>query len=116
MAKLPIEELSRQPLVRGTSCFTDPDGNVGYKTEDVQVSALVRIAAALEQQTKILAEPNLLTLAEYSEVYTLLRDCREDYTKLYYNYDAVVAGKVFRLCELVEKLLSGVEKGAQNNG
>lgn len=52
--RLPIEELSRQPLVRGTSCFTTPDGYTGYKTEDVQVSALVRIAAALETQNKLL--------------------------------------------------------------
>lgn len=47
--KISIQDLSRQPLVRGTSCFTDPTGNVGYKNEDIQVSALVRIAAALER-------------------------------------------------------------------
>jgi hypothetical protein len=47
--RLSIEELSRQPLVRGTSAFTKPDGVTGYKTEDIQASALVRIAATLEQ-------------------------------------------------------------------
>lgn len=47
--KIAIQDLSRQPLVRGTSCFTDPTGNVGYKNEDIQASALVRIAAALER-------------------------------------------------------------------
>ncbi|WP_310391477.1 hypothetical protein [Hymenobacter sp.] len=52
--RLPIEELSRQPLVVGTTCFTDPSGNDGFKTEQVQASALVRIAAALESQTDLL--------------------------------------------------------------
>ena len=46
--RLPIEELSRQALIVGTVCFTDPTGNVGFKTDQVQASALVRIAAALE--------------------------------------------------------------------
>ncbi len=51
--KIAIQDLSRQPLVRGTSCFTDPTGNVGYKNEDIQVSALVRIAAALERLVEL---------------------------------------------------------------
>jgi hypothetical protein len=51
--KIAIQDLSRQPLVRGTSCFTDPTGNVGYKNEDIQASALVRIADALEQLVKL---------------------------------------------------------------
>ena len=46
--RLPIEELSRQPLLVGTTCFTDPTGMQGFKTDQVQASALVRIAAALE--------------------------------------------------------------------
>lgn len=52
--RLSIEDLSRQPLVVGTMCFTDPAGKVGYKTDQVQASALVRIAAALEAQTALL--------------------------------------------------------------
>ena len=52
--KLPIADLSRQPLVRGTSCFTDPSGTVGFKTEDIQTSALVRIADALEKQSELI--------------------------------------------------------------
>jgi hypothetical protein len=51
--KISIQDLSRQPLVRGTSCFTDPTGNVGYKNEDIQVSALVRIAASLERLVEL---------------------------------------------------------------
>ncbi len=51
--KISIQDLSRQPLVRGTSCFTDLTGNVGYKNEDIQVSALVRIAAALERLVEL---------------------------------------------------------------
>ena len=50
-SKLTLEELSRQPLVVGTMSFTDPTGTIGFKTEQLQVSALVRIAAALERQT-----------------------------------------------------------------
>jgi hypothetical protein len=49
MAKLPLEDISRQPMILGTTCLTDPSGNKGYKTEIVQASALVRIADALEQ-------------------------------------------------------------------
>jgi len=110
--KLSIQNLSRQPLVRGTSCFTDPSGNVGYKNEDLQVSALVRIADALEQQ----AEPNPLTLAEYGELHHLLTQAQPRLVA-----SLVVAGEpdesaqLVRLCELVQKLLSGVE-GGQPNG
>ncbi|HEX8659196.1 MAG TPA: hypothetical protein VF690_16775 [Hymenobacter sp.] len=52
--RLTIEEVSRQPLVNGTTCYTDPTGHEGYKNETLQVSALVRIAAALEAQTYLL--------------------------------------------------------------
>ncbi len=52
--RLTVEEVSRQPLILGTICFTDPSGTVGYKSEVVQASALVRIAAALEAQTELL--------------------------------------------------------------
>ena len=51
MAERPnLLELTRQPLVMGTSCITDASGAIGYKTEYVQASALLRIAQALEQQ------------------------------------------------------------------
>lgn len=70
MPKLPIEELSRQPLVLGTSCFTDPTGNVGYKTEDLKVSALVRIAAALERLVELSEfDDSRAFLAESVELY-----------------------------------------------
>ena len=45
---LDIAEFSRQPMIVGTICFTDPTGNKGYKTDQIQASALVRIANALE--------------------------------------------------------------------
>jgi hypothetical protein len=114
--KLSLQDLSRQPLVRGTSCFTDPSGNVGYKNEDLQVSALVRIAAALEEQTQALKEPNPLSLAEYGELHVLLTQAQPRLVA-----SLVVAGEpdesaqLVRLCELVQKLLSGLE-GGQPNG
>ena len=47
-------DLTRQPLIIGTSCITDATGNTGYKAEYVLASAQLRIAAALEAQTEIL--------------------------------------------------------------
>lgn len=109
--KISIQDLSRQPLVRGTSCFTDPSGNVGYKNEDLQVSALIRIAAALEQQ----AEPNPLSLAEYSELFLLATDCPRFHRHILVEYGEEEANRLTRLCTLVLKLLSGIE-GGQGNG
>lgn len=59
--KLSIQDLSRQPLIVGTSRFTDPTGNYGYSNESLQVSALVRIADALEAQLPL--APRLPDLA-----------------------------------------------------
>lgn len=57
MAKqdLSLQDLSRQALIVGTTRFTDPTGNVGYSTESLQVSALVRIADALEDKRRRVA-------------------------------------------------------------
>ena len=45
-----LADITRQALIIGTSCITDPTGNIGYKTEMVQASALIRIAESLERQ------------------------------------------------------------------
>lgn len=60
---LPIGDVSRQPLIKGTTRYTEPTGYVGFSNEDIQTSALVRIAAALETQTSIL----LATRAGFTE-------------------------------------------------
>jgi len=112
--KISIEDLSRQPLVRGTSCFTDPAGNVGYKNEDLQVSALVRIAAALEQQTELMKEPNPLSLFEYGELHGLVNTTRNFQPWILKAYGKAEAAKLLRFCDLVEKLLSGMEGGPSN--
>ena len=45
-----LAEVTRQALIIGTSCITDPTGHIGYKTDVVQASALIRIAESLERQ------------------------------------------------------------------
>lgn len=115
MTRPPIEEVSRQPLIRGTTCFTTPDGNTGFKTEDIQVSALVRIAAALE------ANANALTLLECGELVNLIQAFTKEYTKLGETYDSDFAHNMLRLCELTAKLLgqsslSALKGGAANGG
>ncbi|MVN76916.1 hypothetical protein GO988_11330 [Hymenobacter sp. HMF4947] len=57
--RLTIEELSRQPLILssidlGTRYFTDLSGKDIFNTDQVQASAMVRIAAALEAQTELM--------------------------------------------------------------
>jgi len=113
MAKqsLTLQDLSRQTLIVGTTRFTDLTGHTGYSNESLQVSALVRIADALEKQ----AEPNPLTLAEYGELYVLTQEVRCFQRTVEVEEGIPEGEKVVRLCELVEKLLSGIE-GGQRNG
>jgi hypothetical protein len=60
-SKLPtIQQLSTLPLVLGTSCFTNPEGTVGIKTEYIMASAAVRQASALERIAEALEQANEL--------------------------------------------------------
>ena len=62
MAERPnLLDLTRHPLVMGTSCITDATGSKGYKTEYVQISALLRIADALEQQSGMARKPTAVS-------------------------------------------------------
>jgi hypothetical protein len=54
LVKMTLADVSRQPMIIGTTSLTDPTGHKGYKTEYVQASALVRIADTLETQTDFL--------------------------------------------------------------
>jgi hypothetical protein len=63
MDKLSLQDLSRQALIVGTTRFTDPTGNIGYSNESLQVSALVRIAEALEAKPQRVAREVVLTLS-----------------------------------------------------
>jgi hypothetical protein len=117
MAKqhLSLQDLSRQALIVGTTRFTETTGHTGYSNESLQVSALVRIADALELQAQQQAEPNPLTLAEYGELHVLLRQESPRLIAALLVEGSEDSDKLVRLCELVEKLLSGID-GGQRNG
>lgn len=114
--KMSIQDFSRQPLIVGTTRFTDPSGNSGYSNESLQVSALVRIADALELQNKQQAAPNPLTLAEYGELHVLLRQESPRLIAAVMVEGSEDPDKLARLCELVTKLLSGIDGEGQRNG
>ena len=68
MLKRPnILDITRQPLLIGTSSITDESGNQGFRTEYVLASAQLRIADALEKSNDILRATQVGFAAEAVE-------------------------------------------------